>query len=142
MSLDARQHGLTPFSIYQGRWNVAFRDIESEIIPMCEDQGMAIASWASLGGGQLTTKEQRKKLKDDPDTGHGYYEASESDIKVCEVLEDIANRKKVTLQAIVSRSHLVQHVRLLTLDRLWRTSSNSRHMSSPSSVYRQSSTSS
>ena len=100
---DARHNGLTPFSIYQGRWNAAFRDLESEIVPMCEDQGMAISSWASLGGGQLTTKEQREKIKDDPDAGHGFYEASEDDINVCKVLEDLANQKNATLQDIVSR---------------------------------------
>jgi aryl-alcohol dehydrogenase-like predicted oxidoreductase len=99
---DARHNGLTPFSIYQGRWNAAFRDIESEIVPMCEDQGMAITSWASLGGGQLTTKEQRDRLENDPDAGHGFYKASENDIKVCEVLEDLANKKNATLQDIVS----------------------------------------
>lgn len=80
--------------------------MESEIIPMCEDQGMAISSWASLGGGQLTTKEQREKLKNDADAGHGFYEASEDDIKVCEVLEDLANQKSATLQDIVSHSDL------------------------------------
>ncbi|KAH6616475.1 NADP-dependent oxidoreductase domain-containing protein [Boeremia exigua] len=96
----ARHNGLTPFSIYQGRWNAAYRDMESEIVPMCEDQGMAIASWASLGGGQLTTKEQREKLKTDPNAGRGFYEATENDIKVCEVLEDLANRKNATLQDI------------------------------------------
>lgn len=76
--------------------------MESEIVPMCEDQGMAIASWASLGGGQLTTKEQRQKMKDDPNAGKGYYVATENDIKVCEVLEDLANKKNATLQQIVS----------------------------------------
>ncbi|KAF9697146.1 hypothetical protein EKO04_004554 [Ascochyta lentis] len=96
----ARHNGLTPFSIYQGRWNAAFRDMESEIIPMCEDQGMAITSWASLGGGQLATREQREKLKNDPDAGHGFYETSEEDIKVCEVLEDLAKKKSATLQDI------------------------------------------
>lgn len=30
----ARAHGKTPFSIYQGRWNVMLRDMENEIIPM------------------------------------------------------------------------------------------------------------
>jgi aryl-alcohol dehydrogenase-like predicted oxidoreductase len=52
---------MTPFSVYQGRWHAAFRDIEAEIIPMCEDQGMAIVPWAALGGGQLMTSEQRKQ---------------------------------------------------------------------------------
>lgn len=70
---------------------------------MCEDQGMAITSWASLGGGQLTTKEQRERLKNDPDAGRGYYEATENDIEVCEVLEDMANKKNATLQDIISR---------------------------------------
>jgi aryl-alcohol dehydrogenase-like predicted oxidoreductase len=98
---DARRHGLTPFSLYQGRWNAAFRDMESEIIPMCEDQGMAIVSWASLGGGHLVTAAQRKERDSDPSTGKGYYKASEDDIKVCDVLERIAIAKNATLQDIV-----------------------------------------
>jgi aryl-alcohol dehydrogenase-like predicted oxidoreductase len=94
-----------PFSIYQGRWNAAIRDVESETIRMCEDQGMAITSWASLGGGQLTTKEQREKLSNDPDAGNGFYDAPESHIKVCDVLEDLANRKNATLQDAVTTFH-------------------------------------
>ncbi|KAH7380023.1 NADP-dependent oxidoreductase domain-containing protein [Pyrenochaeta sp. MPI-SDFR-AT-0127] len=96
----ARRNGLTPFSLYQGRWNAAYRDMEAEIIPMCEDQGMAIVSWASLGGGQLVSAEQRKKLDTDPDAGKGFYSASEDDIKVCGVLERLAKAKNATLQDI------------------------------------------
>lgn len=96
----ARKNGLTPFSMYQGRWNAAFRDMEAEIIPMCEDQGMAIISWASLGGGQFVTAEQRKQLEQDPDAAKGYYSASDDDIKVCEVLERLSKAKHVTLQDI------------------------------------------
>jgi aryl-alcohol dehydrogenase-like predicted oxidoreductase len=98
----ARRNGLTPFSLYQGRWNAAHRDMESEINPMCEDQGMAIVSWASLGGGQLVAAEQRKKLEKDPHAGKGFYSASEDDIKVCNVLERLAKAKNATLQDIVS----------------------------------------
>lgn len=36
----ARAHGKTPFSIYQGRWNLIQRGIESEVIPMCRHYGM------------------------------------------------------------------------------------------------------
>lgn len=35
----ARSHNLTPFVVYQGMWNVASRDIEIEIIPMCRSEG-------------------------------------------------------------------------------------------------------
>jgi aryl-alcohol dehydrogenase-like predicted oxidoreductase len=76
--------------------------MESEIIPMCEDQGMAIVSWASLGGGQLVAAEQREKLEDDPTAGKGYYNASEDDIKVCDVLERLSKAKNATVQDIAS----------------------------------------
>ncbi|KIW33921.1 uncharacterized protein PV07_00735 [Cladophialophora immunda] len=95
----ARSHGLTPFSVYQGRWNAAFRDMEAEIIPMCEDQGMAVVPWAALGGGQLISAEQRKQQEQDPDARQGYG-LREADVKVCEALEKIAEGKATTLQAV------------------------------------------
>jgi aryl-alcohol dehydrogenase-like predicted oxidoreductase len=75
--------------------------MEAEIIPMCEDQGMAIVPWAALGGGQLLTAEQREQRKNDPDARQGYGE-SEKDLKVSAALEDIAKTKGTTLQAVVS----------------------------------------
>ena len=100
----ARRNGLTPFSVYQGRWNAAYRDMEAEIVPMCEDQGMAIMTWGSLGGGQLATAEHRRKIQEDPDMGGKYYVPDDEDVKVCDVLERIASDKKVTLQSVVSDS--------------------------------------
>ncbi|KIW01728.1 uncharacterized protein PV09_06905 [Verruconis gallopava] len=95
----ARQHGLTPFSIYQGRWNAAFRDMEAEIIPMCEDQGMAIMPWAALGGGQILSKQQRENQAKDPNARKGYG-TREADIKISEVLETLAERKGTSVQAM------------------------------------------
>jgi len=63
---------MTPFLVYQGRWNAAYRDIEAKIIPMCEDQGMAIVPWAALGGGQFMSSEERKQKESDPDARKGY----------------------------------------------------------------------
>lgn len=60
----ARAHGKTPFSIYQGRWNVMRRDFEREIIPMARHFGMALAPWDVLGQGKFQTKkavEERAK---------------------------------------------------------------------------------
>ncbi|KAJ5484753.1 aryl-alcohol dehydrogenase AAD14 [Penicillium diatomitis] len=51
----ARAHGKTPFSIYQGRWNVMRRDFERDIIPMAQHFGMALAPWDVLGGGHFQT---------------------------------------------------------------------------------------
>lgn len=47
----AREHGLRPFSVYQGRYSAMMRDLERDIIPMCRDEGMAIHAWGVLGSG-------------------------------------------------------------------------------------------
>ncbi|KAM3071252.1 hypothetical protein ACMFMF_007725 [Clarireedia jacksonii] len=93
----ARANGLRPFSVYQGKWNAGFRDMEREIIPMCRDQGMAIAPWAPLGQGRFKSAEARKA------GGEGSARAaqmSESDIKISEKLEEIAMKKGTNLHAI------------------------------------------
>ncbi|SCO86131.1 probable voltage-gated shaker-like K+ channel, subunit beta/KCNAB [Fusarium oxysporum] len=96
----ARQNGLTPFSVYQGRWCASRRDVESEIIPMCEDQGMAFVSWGSLGGGLLATAAERERMKKDPDAPKAPYGFDENDAAVCDVLEQLAIAKSTSLKAI------------------------------------------
>lgn len=60
----ATSHGKTPFSIYQGRWNVMIRDFERDIIPMARHFGMALAPWDVLGAGRFQpdkVMEEREK---------------------------------------------------------------------------------
>jgi aryl-alcohol dehydrogenase-like predicted oxidoreductase len=56
----ARANGITPFVVYQGRWNAAEREIEREIVPMCKAEGMGIAVWSALGGGKFKTEAERQ----------------------------------------------------------------------------------
>ncbi|KAI1116526.1 putative norsolorinic acid reductase [Nemania sp. NC0429] len=49
----ARQHGLRPFSVYQGRYSAQQRELERDIIPMCRHEGMAIQAFGVLGGGMF-----------------------------------------------------------------------------------------
>jgi aryl-alcohol dehydrogenase-like predicted oxidoreductase len=89
----ARAHGKTPFSIYQGRWNILRRDFEREIIPMARHFGMALAPWDVMGGGKFQTKaaiEERKKK------GEGLRsmfagEQSEEEAKISEALAKVAS---------------------------------------------------
>lgn len=101
----ARAHGLRPFSIFQGKWNAAYRDMEREIIPMCEDQGMAIAPWGPLGQGKFKTKEARGQ---DHDGSARASELSESDIKISDALEDVAKKHNATLHGVVSSFPLLR----------------------------------
>jgi aryl-alcohol dehydrogenase-like predicted oxidoreductase len=97
----ARANGLRPFSVYQGKWNAGFRDMEREIIPMCRDQGMAIAPWAPLGQGKF--KSQAARESEEKGSGRAA-DLSEHDIQVSDALEEVAKRKGTTLHAIVSSS--------------------------------------
>ncbi|PYI02507.1 sterigmatocystin biosynthesis dehydrogenase stcV [Aspergillus sclerotiicarbonarius CBS 121057] len=93
----ARANGLRTFSVYQGRWNAAQRDLESEVVPMCRDQGMAIAPFASLGQGRFRSTEQRQA--DYNGSGRGAVQ-TEADIKISDALEAVAKRRGTTLHAI------------------------------------------
>lgn len=94
----ARANGLRPFSVYQGKWNASFRDMEREIIPMCRDQGMGIAPWAALGQGRFKSAATREAAH----TGAGRAaQLSENEVRVSDALEAVANRKNATLQAVV-----------------------------------------
>ncbi|CZR61748.1 probable aryl-alcohol dehydrogenase Aad14 [Phialocephala subalpina] len=59
----AKASGKTPFSVYQGRWNILLRDFERDIIPMARHSGMALEPWDVLGGGKFQTKKQIDERK-------------------------------------------------------------------------------
>ncbi|KAH6874685.1 NADP-dependent oxidoreductase domain-containing protein [Thelonectria olida] len=94
----ARANGLTPFSVYQGLWNVAYRDMEAEVIPMCEDQGMAVVPWGSLAGGIITTAEEKRQIQDKPDARMFY--GIDPPVALYDTIERIANEKGTTVRAI------------------------------------------
>lgn len=91
----ARNHGLRQFSVYQGRWSAAYRDFERDIIPMCKAEGMGIAPWGSLGGGNFKTEEQRNGEK-----SRKWSVITEDEIKVSKVLESIASRKNTLITSV------------------------------------------
>ena len=110
----AKAHGLRPFSVYQGKWNAGFRDMEREIIPMCRDQGMAICPWAPLGQGKFKSSDARKSGEKGSARGS---DLSENDIKISDALESIAKKKNISLHAIVSLLHFLLFASMLNYSR-------------------------
>ncbi|TVY33099.1 Norsolorinic acid reductase A [Lachnellula occidentalis] len=101
----ARQYNLAPFVIYTGRWNAAERDMEREILAMCESEQMAVAPFEALGGGRFKTPEQIKEQKDRrmefyPDSVLKYN-------KVGAALAKIAERKS-TLPTSIALAYVMQ----------------------------------
>ena len=49
----ARERGWTPFASMQNHYNLAYREEEREMIPLCRDQGVALIPWSPLARGFL-----------------------------------------------------------------------------------------
>lgn len=52
------KHGWTRFDCVQPRYNLLFRDIEAELLPLCRDQGLGVIAYNPLAGGFLTGRYQ------------------------------------------------------------------------------------
>ncbi|CAI4035801.1 hypothetical protein SMKI_14G0080 [Saccharomyces mikatae IFO 1815] len=112
----ATSHGKTPFSVYQGKWNVLNRDFEREIIPMARHFGMALAPWDVMGGGRFQSKkamEKRKRNGEDLRTFVGGPEQTGVEVKISEALSKVAEEhgtESVTAIAIAYVRTKAKHV--------------------------------
>ncbi|KAL1963134.1 hypothetical protein VTN77DRAFT_8677 [Rasamsonia byssochlamydoides] len=100
----ARQKGLTPFSIYEGQWSAAEREIERDVVPMCEDEGMALAPFGVLGMGYFKTKAQREAearnpVKEDQGRNVPFVDKPQKTV-VAEALERVARVHNTTITSV------------------------------------------
>ncbi|KAL4935436.1 hypothetical protein BDV06DRAFT_234317 [Aspergillus oleicola] len=109
----ARAHGKTPFSIYQGRWNIMHRDFEREIIPMALHFGMALAPWDVLGGGRFQTAkvlESRRQNGEGLRTMLGGPEQTSDEVKVSEALAKVAAEHGIESVTAIALAYVLQKV--------------------------------
>jgi aryl-alcohol dehydrogenase-like predicted oxidoreductase len=64
----ARHHGWEPFVALQPLYNLADRDIEPELVPVCRNEGIGMIPWSPLRGGWFTGKYRRGMSAAPPDT--------------------------------------------------------------------------
>ncbi len=105
----ARAHGKTPFTIYQGRWNVMLRDMEREIIPMARHFGMALAPWDVLGGGKFQSKkalDERKKNNEGLRSVMGAGQ-SEDEVKMSEALCKVAEEHGIESPTAIALAYVM-----------------------------------
>lgn len=94
----ARANGLRPFSVWQGRWSAEHRDVERDVIEMCKSEGMAMAPWGVLGGGNFKTAAQRENMisrREGRDV-----EIKPSTLIVSAALERVAERKGTLITSV------------------------------------------
>ena len=102
MQQIARSNGWTPFASMQNHYNLAYREEEREMIPLCRDQGVALIPWSPLARGFLAGNRragdkdagETSRAKTDDIAQNYYYR--ESDFSVVEALSALAAQKGVT----------------------------------------------
>jgi aryl-alcohol dehydrogenase (NADP+) len=52
----SERHGRVRYDCVQPRYNVLYREIETELLPLCRDQGVGVITYNPLAGGLLTGK--------------------------------------------------------------------------------------
>jgi aryl-alcohol dehydrogenase-like predicted oxidoreductase len=53
---SSQRHGWARFDCVQPRYNLLYREIESELLPLCRDQGLGVIAYNPLAGGFLSGK--------------------------------------------------------------------------------------
>ncbi|TDL23205.1 Aldo/keto reductase [Rickenella mellea] len=108
----ARDHGKTPFVIYQGAWNIMERSLEREIIPMARHEGLALAPWNVLAGGKLRTDPEEKRRRETGEKGRtlvdSNWERNENEVKVSRALEEVAKQVGAEHITAVAIAYLMQ----------------------------------
>ncbi len=113
----ARQHGLRQFSVYQGRLSAQARDLEREIIPMCQSEGMGIHAWGVMGNGYFAPPEASTDSADRKTP----FITTGREAQVSQALDKIAKRLKVPIFPVaiayalqkVSRIHPMRYAQHL-----------------------------
>jgi 1-deoxyxylulose-5-phosphate synthase len=65
----SERHGWARYDCVQPRYNLLFRDIEAELLPLCRDQGIGVIAYNPLAGGFLTGKYRDHKAQGKPESG-------------------------------------------------------------------------
>lgn len=98
----AKAHHLPTFASMQGHYNLIFREEEREMLPYCQNEGMAYTAYSSLASGRLArlNNEDSKRAKLD-NYAKGKYEATkDQDQVIIQRVAALAKEKNTSMSAI------------------------------------------
>jgi aryl-alcohol dehydrogenase-like predicted oxidoreductase len=92
----ADQHGWTRFVTMQNHYNLLNREEEREMLPLCQDQGVAVIPWSPLARGRLTREWAAETYRTETDERTTtLYETSESDRVIVDRVGEVAAHRGV-----------------------------------------------
>lgn len=92
----AERHGWTRFVSMQNHYNLLYREEEREMMPLCQDSGIAVIPWSPLARGRLTRAwdEATERTRTDA-FGKMLYKVPDADRRVVDAVATIAERRGV-----------------------------------------------
>jgi len=98
----ARSRGWTPFISMQNHYNLAYREEEREMIPLCRDMGVALIPWSPLARGFLAGNRasgdaetgKTSRAKTDTYAHELYYR--EEDFKIVDRVSELAAKRNTS----------------------------------------------
>ncbi|WP_454852119.1 aldo/keto reductase [Rhizobium binxianense] len=105
----SRLNGWTEFVSMQDHLNLLYREEEREMLPLCEDQKIAVIPWSPLARGRLTRDWDEKTSRSETDEfGKTLYKQTEdADRKIVEKVAEIAGTRGVS-RAQVATAWILQ----------------------------------
>ncbi len=93
----ARANGLTEFVSMQNYVNLLYREEEREMLPLCQDLGVAVIPWSPMARGRLTRDWDETSARTETDEfGKTLYAATaDADRKIVERVAEIAKARGV-----------------------------------------------
>lgn len=109
----ARDHGKSPFVVYQGAWNVMERSFERDIIPMAREFGLALAPWNVLARGKFRTDEEEERRAASGEKGRAVifgtdWKRTEDEKKMSTALEKVAKEVGAASITAVAIAYVMQ----------------------------------
>ncbi|QBH97875.1 aldo/keto reductase [Limnobaculum zhutongyuii] len=90
------QHGLAKFVSMQNHYNLIYREEEREMLPLCEEMGIAVTPWSPLARGVLTGSRKNQTIRATTDTpAHNWYNHQAEEDAIVNAVEQVATARGV-----------------------------------------------
>ncbi|KAL7750173.1 hypothetical protein RI367_004345 [Sorochytrium milnesiophthora] len=118
----AQAYCLTPFSVYQGKWNIEERDVERDVLQMCKQFGLSFTAFRVLGGGRY--KEDEKPMRE----SSVHFIRTSNHEQVTALLDDMAKELGATRHQICIAYILKKYARAIPALDLAQTKFSQEHV--------------
>jgi len=113
MQQVAKDNGFTPFTSMQNHYNLMYREDERELIPICQQQKVALTPYSPLAAGRLSRLEwhtDTKRSQTDKTAVSKYDSNETSDYQIVQRVDELAQKYSATMTQIALAWHFAKGV--------------------------------